>query len=87
MPGARGAIIAIGAAGLMAIPTVMLLGGKPARTAAVVAATGVAVDRNDPEFKPPHESRIALASPTPTAPTLPPATPNITTTPTSAEPG
>src|SRR5437762_4405140 len=72
MPGARGAIIAIGAAGLMAIPTVMLLGGKPARTAAVVAATGVAVDRNDPEFRPRHESRIALASPTPTAP---PATP------------
>src|SRR5437762_12870672 len=84
MPGARGAIIAIGAAGLMPIPTVMLLAGKPARTAAVVAATGVAVDRNDPEFRPRHESRIALARPTPTAPPATPAASRPALTPSTA---
>src|SRR2546423_1975420 len=69
-PIARSAIIILGAGVLAAVPTVMLLGGKPARTSAVVAPAAVAPDRNDPEFKFLLKGRVAPATPaaTPTAP-------------------
>lgn len=69
-PIARSAIIILGAGVLAAVPTVMLLGGKPARTSAVVAPAAVASDRNDPEFKFLLKGRVAPATPaaTPTAP-------------------
>jgi len=69
-PIARSAIIILGAGVLAAVPTVMLLGGKPARTSSVVAPAAVASDRNDPEFKFLLKGRVAPATPaaTPTAP-------------------
>ena len=69
-PIARSAIIILGAVVLAAVPTVMLLGGKPARTSSVVAPAAVASDRNDPEFKFLLKGRVAPATPaaTPTAP-------------------
>src|SRR5438046_4949969 len=69
-PIARSAIIILGAGVLAAVPTVMLLGGKPARTSSVVAPAAVASDRNDPEFKFLLKGKVAPATPaaTPTAP-------------------
>src|SRR5438552_1069034 len=74
-PIARSAIIILGAGVLAAVPTVMLLGGKPARTSSVVAPAAVASDRNDPEFKFLLKGRVAPATPaaTPTAPVSSPS--------------
>src|SRR2546423_13914623 len=83
-PIARSAIIILGAGVLAAVPTVMLLGGKPARTSSVVAPAAVASARHDPEFKfllhgrgaPPTPAATPTApgsSPSPTRPPLKPS--------------
>jgi len=84
-PGARSAIIVIGAGVLAVVPTMMVLGGKPARPAAIVAPAALGSDRNDPEFEFLRKSRVALATatPTPAAPasrppgTRPPVQPSV----------
>jgi phosphatidylinositol-3-phosphatase len=87
-PSARSAIIIIGAGVLVAIPTLMVLGGKPARTALVVAPAAAGSDLNDPEFALLRKSRVKAATPTatPTAPasmptgTRPPVKPSVAPT-------
>ena len=64
-PGLRGAFILIGAAALMIIPTVLVLGGKP-RPAAVVAPTPPGSNRDVRESRPLRESPVAQATPTAT---------------------
>ena len=87
-PGGRSALIVIGAGVLAVVPTMIGLGGKPARMAAVVAPAAVGSDRNDPEVDFLRKTRVALATPAamPTAPALTPAEARPTVKPSVAPP-